>query len=88
MKQFIVEPGNLEKWLYQNKAEYTGLFYDGCLLDNFAVITKNGAAGIYEKYVNPNQSTYLIEFNRDVGFIISAFMENRERVLAEYPETF
>ena len=62
IKTFILNPRNLEKWLYQNKAENTGDFVEGCLLDNWVVMTKRGFAAIYEKYVNPNQSEYLIEW--------------------------
>jgi len=62
MTCFRMNAGNLEKWLYQNGAEYTGDYIEGCLLDNFIVSTRRGFAAIYEKYVNPNLSEYYIEF--------------------------
>lgn len=52
----------LEKWLHQNKAKCVGDFVEGCLLDNFVVMTKRGFAAIYEHYVNPNASDYRVEF--------------------------
>lgn len=64
MTRFYIEPKNLEKWLHQNVAEYTGDFVEGVLLDSFVVATKRGFAAIYESYVNPNQSRYYIEFEK------------------------
>lgn len=43
MKIFLLKM-DLEQWLHQNNAEYTGDFFDGCLLDNFIVYCKNGVA--------------------------------------------
>lgn len=60
--RFFLEPCELEKWMYQNKAEYTGDFVEGCLLDNFVVVTKRGFAAVYESYVNSWTSCYYIEF--------------------------
>lgn len=60
--RFYMEPQQLGKWMYQNDAEYTGMFIEGCLLDNFVVMTRRGFAAVYEHYVNPNQSNYYIEF--------------------------
>lgn len=63
VKEFISKRGfNLDKWLHQNEATPVGDFEPGCLLDNFVVATKRGFAAIYEKYVNPNESCYRIEF--------------------------
>ena len=62
IKALHVGSCELNKWLHQNKADYTGLFVDGCLLDNFVVVTKRGFAAIYEEYLNPNSSGYYIEF--------------------------
>lgn len=59
---FYLDPADLEKWMYQNKAVYTGDFVEGCLLDNFMVQTKRGHAAIYEHYLNPNSSDYLVYF--------------------------
>lgn len=52
----------LAKWMHQNKAEYTGDFVEGCLLDNFVVETRRGFAAIYEQYATPNSSVYRVEF--------------------------
>jgi hypothetical protein len=62
IKYFLINPINLNRWMQQNKAEYTGDFLDGCLLDNFVVKTKRGYAAVYEKYVNEGMSTYRIEW--------------------------
>ena len=76
---FYLNPCELEKWMYQNKADYTGDYFEGCLLDNFIVSTKNGIAAIYEHYVNSNQSDYLVKFGRD--------REGRFQVYDEFTET-
>ena len=52
----------LEQWLKQNNAEYTGDFLPGCLLDNFVVVTARGFAAVYESYLNSCSSQYYIEF--------------------------
>lgn len=59
---FNLNPSAFEKWMHQNKAEYTGDFVDGCLLDNFVVSTKRGYAAIYERYINNQTSGYRVEF--------------------------
>lgn len=61
---FIIGSCDLDKWMHQNKASYTGEFVEGCLLDNFVVVTRRGFAAIYEKYLNPNSSCYLVEFQK------------------------
>ncbi len=61
---FTLNPRDLEKWMHQNRAVYVGDFVEGCLLDNFVLACKNGFAAVYEKYVNPNMSTYYVEFQR------------------------
>ena len=55
---------NLVKWMHQNNAEYTGEFFDGCLLDNFIVTCKNGVAALYEHYCNEWSSCYEVHFGR------------------------
>lgn len=60
--RFYIDPQNTEKWFRQNHAEYTGMFVEGCLLDNFVVMTRRGFAAFYEHYLNPNQSIYYVEF--------------------------
>lgn len=57
----LKNPADLEKWLYQNKAEIADCF-DGCLLDNYLAETPRGYAAIYETYRNPNASDYTIFF--------------------------
>lgn len=59
---FLLAPAELEKWMHQNKAIYTGDFVEGCLLDNFIVQTKRGHAAIMEHYLNPNSSDYIVYF--------------------------
>ena len=70
VREFYIHPNFLGKWLHQNKAEYTGDYYDGVLLDNFVVQTKNGIAAIYEHYINPNKSDYLVKFERGTGIVV------------------
>ena len=60
--RFRLDPGELEKWLHQNGAEYTGDYIEGCLLDNVIVATRRGYAAIYENYLNEWNSDYYIEF--------------------------
>ena len=67
MTRFYIDAKNLEKWMRQNEAEYTGNFVDGCLLDNFLVWTKNGVAAVYEHYLNAWSSDYYVEFERGDG---------------------
>ncbi len=59
---FLIGSAEIGKWLYQNKAEFTGDFVGGCLLDNYVVVTKRGFAAVYEHYLSPNSSCYYIEF--------------------------
>lgn len=60
--RFALSPSAFEKWMHQNKAEYTGCFVAGCLLDNFVVETKRGFAAFYEHYLNEWSSDYIVEF--------------------------
>ena len=60
MKYFKVR--NMDKWMHQNSARYTGAFFEGCLLDNFVLDCKRGYAFVYERYVSPNMSEYAIKF--------------------------
>lgn len=60
--KFYIEPNKLEKWMHQNKANFTGTAIEGCLLDNFVIDTEKGFAMVYESYVNPNQSRYYVEY--------------------------
>lgn len=60
--EFFIRPKDLEKWIYQNRAEYTGAFVEGCLLDNFVLACKRGFVAVYEHILNCWSSDYLIEF--------------------------
>ena len=62
MTRFYLNPLHFEKWMHQNAGIYSGEYVAGCLLDNFVVVTKRGAAAFYEQYINPNQSDYYVEF--------------------------
>ena len=75
---------NLDKWMHQNRAKYTGDYFEGVLLDNFALYTtkKNGDikgyAFVYESYVNPNASEYLVKYAKDIkeiGKLYSEFID-------------
>lgn len=60
---FRLDPGpDFEKWIHQNGAEYTGDYIDGCLQDNFVMVTRRGFAAFYENYVNGWTSDYYVEF--------------------------
>ncbi len=59
---FLIAPRDLPKWIRQNRAEYTGDFAEGCLLDNFVLSCRRGFAAVYEHYLNCWSSDYLIEF--------------------------
>lgn len=61
---FRISPAQMAKWMHQNRAECTGDIVEGSLLDNFMLACKNGYAAVYERYVNPNMSTYEIHFQR------------------------
>lgn len=61
---FQINPLNLEKWIHQNQAEYTGDYVEGVLLDNFILQCKNGYAVFYEKEQNEWTSIYEVEFQR------------------------
>jgi len=66
IKMFDLKPAALNKWLYQNNAFIID-FSEGCLLDNMLIETKRGIAAIYEKYINPNLSGYLVIFEPGAG---------------------
>lgn len=59
---FRIRPDDLDKWMHQNKAKYTGAFVEGCLLDNFVLVCKRGFAAVYECHLNEWSSTYQVEF--------------------------
>lgn len=55
---------DFEKWVYQNKAEYSGNYVEGCLLDNFIMVTKRGFAAFYEVPCTTWTSKYRVEFQK------------------------
>lgn len=78
MKKYKLNPRGLEKFVHQNKAELID-FYEGCLLDNYLYQGKRGIIAIYESYVNPNMSEYLVVFASDeeeINMIWNEFNEN------------
>lgn len=84
MKIFLLK-ADPEKWMHQNKAEYTGDFFDGGLLDNFIVYCKNGVAALYEHYCNEWSSCYEVHFGRtekEINAIYDEFYKREEMALA------
>lgn len=59
---FRLHPSELEKWMHQNRAEYTGDAVEGCLLNSFVLTCKRGFAAVYEHYLTEWTSDYLVEF--------------------------
>ena len=59
---FYLAHSDLDKWMYQNKAEYTGEYVEGVLLDSFVVSTKRGYAFFYEHVLNCWSSDYAVYF--------------------------
>lgn len=62
VRAFTFDQAGLEKWMHQNRAEYTGAFVDGTLLDNFVLVCKRGFAAVYEHPLNEWCSDYRVEF--------------------------
>lgn len=62
MTRFYLNAGALGRWMHQNKAQYTGAYVDGVLVDSFVVETKRGVAAIYEHALNEWTSNYYVEF--------------------------
>ena len=92
MTEFDIGPRYFEKWFHQNKAEYTGDFVEGSLLDNFVIETKRGFAAIYEKYVNEWTSCYHVVFQKgaaqDVFKQWYEFEKAAEKQAAEIEESY
>lgn len=59
---FRISGANLARWMKQNRAGYTGVLVEGCLLDNFVLVCERGFAAFYEHYLNEWTSDYLVEF--------------------------
>lgn len=62
MIRFYLNADALGRWMHQNKAQYTGAYIEGVLLDSFVVETKRGIAAIYEHALNEWTSNYYVEF--------------------------
>lgn len=50
---FFMEPADINKYIHQNKAEYTGCFVEGCLQDSFVLSCKRGYTFVYEHFLTP-----------------------------------
>lgn len=61
MKQYTLSAGNLDKFLYQNRAEVIDCI-EGCLLDNLLCYTRRGILMIKERALNCWSSDYLVSF--------------------------
>lgn len=84
MTRFYISQTNMKIWLHQNNAE-TLEFRDGSLADNFIVSTKRGYAAIYEHYLNPWSSNYLVEF--EAGDAPNVW-ERWEKFVRQYDEEY
>lgn len=62
IRTFRIYRNNLEMWMRQNKAEYTGNCVKGNLLDNFMVSTPYGYAFFKEIALNEWSSCYEITY--------------------------
>ena len=61
MKQYTLSAGNLDKFLYQNRAEVIDCI-EGCLLDNLLCYTRRGILMLKEHYINCWTSDYIVSF--------------------------
>lgn len=60
---FYIDPGAaFQKWITQNRGEYTGDYIEGVLQDSFVISTPRGYAAVYEHYLNCWSSDYYVEF--------------------------
>ena len=64
MTRFYLNAGALGRWMHQNKAQYTGAYVEGVLVDSFVVETKRGVAAIYEHALNEWTSNYYVEVDK------------------------
>lgn len=65
---FFLNPVDLGKWMYQNKAHYMGNFVEGVLQDSFMLSTSRGYAAVYDHFLNPWVSDLRIEFQPEKAF--------------------
>ena len=81
MREFVVR--DMDKWMHQNSARYTGAFFEGVLLDNYVLDCRRGYAAVYERYATPNSSVPHIKFapykdRAAVDALWSEFYERQE----------
>lgn len=82
---FRANDEQLNKWLQQNRAEYTGDFIPGVLLDSFIVGIRRGYAFIYETYLNGWESDYTIYFQAGgADDLWPAWYERENEYIKEY----
>jgi len=58
----ITEQRFFDMWLHQNRAEPTGAWFEGSLLDNDVYSCKRGYAFVYELGLTEWTSGYLVKF--------------------------
>lgn len=93
---FQIGIADMNKWIHQNNAEYTGDFVDGVLADSFMLSCKRGTAAIYEHYVNEWSSNYLVLFvpytdkNGTIALYedFCEYAENCEKEAEEYEKRY
>ncbi len=83
MRKFTVR--NEEKWMHQNKAEYTGAYVEGNLIDNSILACKRGYCAVYERHVNEWTSEHVFKFVpykdfKGVDELFAEFMDFEESV--------
>lgn len=89
---FQIGIGDMNKWIHQNNAEYTGDFVDGVLADSFMLSCKRGTAAVYEHYLNSWSSDYIVLFvpysdekrTNQLYDDFYKYVENCEKEAAEY----
>lgn len=84
MKQYKLNPGILDKFIYQNKAEIVDCI-DGVLLDDLLFYTRRGMIALFETYVNSNMSDFTVYFSTDTGEIWDLW-EKRQEIKGVYDD--
>ena len=59
---FISGEKELERFIKNNHAEYTGCYIEGSLIDNFVMSTSKGYAAFYESHRNEWTSWWRVEY--------------------------
>lgn len=62
LKSFTISPAGMNRWIEENRAEHTGDFVEGVLLDNFVLSCEWGYAAVYEVHLNEWSSIYRVEY--------------------------